>query len=90
MKYGVHSDVVHETFKNRFSDTSLMITFKNEDKIFSSLLNDEELHLTFRTERQFDLWGTGLKVILDSNTKKDCSKKNLLWHCRLFRRFYNN
>lgn len=30
VKFGVHNDVIRTAFKNRFSDTSLTITYKNE------------------------------------------------------------
>ncbi|KAL4426272.1 hypothetical protein ABPG74_018689 [Tetrahymena malaccensis] len=90
IKFGIHNDVIRNQFKNRFSDTSLAIVYKNEESIFSSFLDDKELHLTFRTERQFDLWGTGLKALQLMNSSSNISKKNLLWHSRLFKRFYNN
>ncbi|KAL4462913.1 hypothetical protein ABPG72_018804 [Tetrahymena utriculariae] len=90
IKFGVYNDVIRTQFKNRFTDTSLVIVYKNEESIFSSFLDDNELHLTFRTERQFDLWGTGLKALQLMNSSRDISKKNLLWHSRLFKRFYNN
>lgn len=91
LKFGIHNDAIRETLKNRFTDTSLVIYYKNEDSVLSSFLNiNQELHLTFRTERQFDLWGTGLKAIYNKSSSSEMSKKNLLWHCRLFKRFFSN